>query len=51
MPVRDPQALADAILKIFSDDDLYQSMSAYSYERVKREFNDEFVVEKVLKYL
>ena len=51
VPVKDPQALADAILKVFSDDDVYQSMSAYSYERVKREFNDEFVVEKISKYL
>jgi len=48
VPIRDSQALADAIDNIFSDDNRRLEFGRYSYEKVLAEFDDRVVVKEML---
>jgi glycosyltransferase involved in cell wall biosynthesis len=49
VPTRDPEALADAIIRILTEKDLRVSMGRRARERVEKEFNKDCAAEKTLK--
>jgi len=49
VPPRDPEALADAIIRILTEKDLRVKMGRRARERVEKEFNKEAAAEKTLK--
>lgn len=51
VPPRDAGALAEAIGKVFEDDERRRAFGEYSLERMRREFDDQIVVREVLANL
>lgn len=49
VPTRDPEALADAIIRILKEKDLRVRMGRRARERVEKEFNKDCAAEKTLK--
>lgn len=49
VPVKDPEALARAIVKILSDGNLAQEMGQAGRKRVEKEFDERLVLERQLK--
>jgi len=49
VPPRDPQAMAEAIMKLMKDEKLRNDIIYSAYEKVKRKFNVELMVSNTLK--
>jgi len=49
VPVRDSQAIADAIKKLYHDESLRKSMGQKARERIKLKFNNEITVNETLE--
>jgi len=48
VPVRDPEALARAIVRILSDEDLARRMGEAGRRRAREEFDERFVLDRQL---
>ena len=48
VPARDASALAQRIVRILDDDDLYEKFGRRSLERIRNEFDDRVVAREVL---
>ena len=49
IPVKDSQAIADAIKKLYLDESLRKSMGQNARERIKLKFNNEITVNETLE--
>ncbi|MFZ2454949.1 MAG: glycosyltransferase [Candidatus Altiarchaeia archaeon] len=49
VPPKDPEALANAVIRILTEKDLRVKMGRRARERVEKEFNKEYAAEKTLK--
>ena len=49
VPVKDSQAIADAIKKLYLDESLRKSMGQKARERIKLKFNNEITVNETLE--
>ena len=49
IPVKDSQAIADAIKKLYLDESLRKSMGQKARERIKLKFNNEITVNETLE--